>query len=30
MRLVGQDEAFVGGGTAIEALDVGDADDDVW
>jgi len=30
MRLMDQDEAFVGGGTAIEALDAGDTDDDVW
>jgi len=30
MRLMDQDEVFVVGGTAIEALDAGDTDDDVW
>jgi len=30
MRLMDQDEVFVGGGAACEALDVGDTDDDVW
>ena len=30
MRLMDQDEAFVGGGAACEALDAGDTDDDVW
>jgi len=30
MRLMDQDEAFVEGGTAIEALDAGDTDDDAW
>jgi len=30
MSLMDQNEAFVEGGTAIEALDAGDTDDDVW
>jgi len=30
MSLMDQDEAFVEGGTAIEALDAGDTDDNVW
>jgi len=30
MSLMDQDEAFVEGRTAIEALDAGDTDDDVW